>query len=106
MYREYNPRAKVSIEEGTDKVPPDRKYYVLRDDKIMKGFRSLKAAKPLYKQIIEELNLPPLPRDEGNPKPSPQSIYLDYISQQSTRSLLGIEKEIKGRKSGKFHKPK
>jgi hypothetical protein len=64
IYRQMNPRAKVSIERQTENVPKDSKYYVLKDGEVIDSFRNFKASEALYKKLINELNLPPLELEE------------------------------------------
>ena len=60
MYRCFNERAGISIEQGTDKVPDDGKYYVLKDGENVECLKSLKTAEEAYRKLVEEKNLPPL----------------------------------------------
>ena len=60
VYRCFNERAGISIEQGTDKVPDDGKYYVLKDGEIVERLKSLKTAEEAYRKLVEEKNLPPL----------------------------------------------
>lgn len=49
------PSLNVSLERGTEDVPRDGQYHVVRDGRIVKSFRSEKAALRLYRALIEEL---------------------------------------------------
>jgi len=92
----------MTIEEGTENVPPDGKYYVFKNGKIVGKFRSFKTAQPLYKQLVEEQNLPPLPID-NTPK-STQQMIMDDWALKSNKSLLSKDGDNSGKKSGRFHK--
>ena len=58
-YRQYIPDLQLSIERNTQAVPDDGKYYVLNQGRVMGGFRSLKQAQALFKQVVEEQNYAP-----------------------------------------------
>ena len=59
IYKQYIPDLQLSIERGTDAVPDDGRFYVLRAGKVLKGFGSLKKAQELYKGIIQESGYKP-----------------------------------------------
>lgn len=101
MYRQFNERAGISIEQGTGKVPDDGKYYVLQDGEIVGTFKSLKKAEGTYKKLIKEKRLPPL---ETPAKLSREQILKSAWDLRSNKSLLGDGWSPKGRKSGRFHK--
>lgn len=61
MYVVRMERAGLSIEQGTPNVPDDGKYYVIYQGEIVGKFRSLKQAEKLYREILSQLDLPPLP---------------------------------------------
>lgn len=102
MYRQYNQRANLSIENGTGAVPLDGKYYVINDGNLVRGFRGLKAAQELYQKLLQEKDLPPLKKD-GSRLSLGQMLISDW-SLRSNKSLLGISGSSRGRKSGRFHK--
>ena len=58
-YRQALERAHLSIEQGTEGVPDDGKYYVLHDGSVKGSFRSLKGAERKYREILHSLSLPP-----------------------------------------------
>jgi len=102
LYRQVHPRANISIECDTGKVPADGKYYVMKDGKIIASFRSLKAAIPCYQQLVDEMNLTPLVGQET--KMSSEQITDEYYSRISNNTLLGTSYGSKGRKTGRFNK--
>jgi len=104
LYRQIHPRAKISIECNTGSVSADGKYYVIKDGKVIASFRSLKAAQPCYKQLVEEMALPPLEKQD-NKMPSEQ-IMDEYFSRVSNNVLLDTSFGSKGRKTGRFKKTK
>jgi hypothetical protein len=55
MYRQTIPGYNVSIEEGTENVPKDGRYYVLKDNQIVGKFTNLKRAREKYLQLLEEI---------------------------------------------------
>ena len=101
MYRQVNERAKISIEQGTDKVPADNKYHVINDGCIVGSFRGLKAAQAIYQKLIAEKNLPPI---EVSRSKSSHDALKEAWSLKSNRSLLGEGGSPKGKKGGRFHK--
>ncbi len=54
MYRQYNERAGVSLEQGTPAVPPDNRYYLLRSGETVGVFPSLKRAMAAYQKLVQE----------------------------------------------------
>ena len=105
MYRQIHPRANVSIECNTGKVPADGKYYVIKDDKIIATFRGLKAATTYYQQLVDEMALPPLENKET--KTSSEQISDEYYTRISNNALLGTSfGSDKGKKTGRFRKSK
>ena len=60
-YRQYIPDLQLSIERGTDAVPKDGKFYVIREDRVLGSFRSLKQAQELFKGIVRETGYKPQP---------------------------------------------
>lgn len=102
MYRQLHPRANVSIECNTNSVPNDNKYYIIKDGKIIASFCSLKAATPYYQQLVDEMALPPLVKQET--KLSMEQIIDEYYSRVSNITLLGTSPSSKGKKTGRFKK--
>lgn len=103
MYRQENPRAKISIECNTGNVPSDGKYYVLKEGQIISRFHNLKAASNLYKQMIDEMALPPLVIEEKI-KVTHSQIMDDYYSRISNNQLFGTSFGSKDKKTGRFSK--
>lgn len=102
MYRQIHPRANVSIECNTNRVPDNGKYYVIKDRSIIASFRTLNAAQACYKQLIEEMALPPLQTEKA--KTSRQQILDDYYSRVSNNALFNTSWGSKSKKGGRFHK--
>ena len=102
MYRQFNERAGISIEQGTDKVPNDNRYYVLSDGKIVGGFRSIKRAEDTYRKLVAEKNLPPLQVEKA--VVSKKHILQHDWDLRSNKSMLGEKWSPKGKKSGRYHK--
>ena len=86
MYRQFHPRANISVECNTTRVPADGKYYVIKDEKVVAAFRNLKAAKSYYQKLVDEMALPPLV--EQNPKSSYEHMMDDYYTHTSNNTLL------------------
>jgi hypothetical protein len=55
VYRQYNERAAVSLEQGTPAVPADDRYHLLRRGEIVATFPSLKRAMTAYHKLVEEV---------------------------------------------------
>jgi hypothetical protein len=104
LYRQIHPRANISIECNTSRVPADGKYYVIKGDKVIASFRSLKAAQPCYQQLVEEMALPPLEKQDN--KMSGEQIMDEYFSRVSNNVLLDTSFGSKGKRTGRFHKTK
>jgi hypothetical protein len=104
LYRQIHPRANISIECKTSSVPADGKYYVMKDEKVIDSFRSLKAAQSCYQRLVEEAALPPLEKQDN--KMSSEQIMDEYFSRVSNNVLLGTSFGSKGSKTGQFKKTK
>jgi hypothetical protein len=101
MYRQFNERAGISIEQNTQNVPEDSRYYVLEEGKIVKHFRSLKAAQVVYQKLVDEKGLQPLMKPAKLPY---SEILCNAWALKSNESLLRISRSGKSKKSGRFHK--
>lgn len=77
-------RASLSIEQGTPNVPDDGKYYVVHQGYVAGKYKSLKQAQKLYKKILSELNLPPLP---GMSPEEQKAIQLKQSSYESVDKM-------------------
>lgn len=53
------PEAGLSIEQNTEHVPHDNKYYVLRDGAVVGGYLALKKAREKLQQLKDELGFKP-----------------------------------------------
>lgn len=51
MFRQTNPALNVSIEEGTENVPGDGRYYVVDRGVIGRNYKSLRDARRNYDQV-------------------------------------------------------
>jgi len=105
LYKQFHPRANISIESYTGNVPADGKYYILKDGQIISGFRSLKAASLAYQKMVDEMALPRLVKEKDIKVTSGQ-IMDDYYSRVSNNALLGTSFGSKGKKTGRFTKSK
>lgn len=62
------PEAGLSIEQNTEHVPHDNKYYVLRDGAVVAGYQALKKAREKLQQLKDEVGFKPAaaaPTPEG-----------------------------------------
>lgn len=55
MYRQYNEKAAISLEQGTAGVPDDGRFYLLRSGEVVEAFPSLKRAQAAYKRLVDEV---------------------------------------------------
>ena len=53
------PEAGLSIEQNTEAVPHDGKFYVLRDGKVVGGYPALKKARERLQQLKDEIGFKP-----------------------------------------------
>jgi hypothetical protein len=61
-YRQALPEIGLAIECGTDSVPPDGAFYLIRNGEAIGRFRTLKAAQEAWRETIRELGWKPTPR--------------------------------------------
>jgi hypothetical protein len=59
MFKTYYRGAPASLEQGTESVPDDGKYYLLLDGQVVNSFRSLKKAKESYQQLLADIGFEP-----------------------------------------------
>jgi len=59
MFKMYYRGAPASLEQGTESVPDDGKYYLLLDGQIVNSFRSLKKAQEVYQQLLADIGFEP-----------------------------------------------
>ena len=105
MYKQVHPRANLSIECNTSRVPSNGKYYVLKDGKVIATFRTLKAARQCYQKLVDELALPSLLEQET--KGAYEHMMDDYFTYTSNNTLLGTNFGRKwDKKTGRFTKTK
>ena len=52
MYVQGIEKANLFIKQGTNDVPNDKRFHVVKDNKIIGSFKNLKQALPLYKESI------------------------------------------------------
>lgn len=78
-YRHYIPELGLSIEKNTTSVPQDGKYYLLRDGKVVKAFRTLRKAEVAFREALAETGYTPRPVEKQAKSAAEQDIerYLD-----------------------------
>ncbi len=54
MYRQGVPGSGLSIEQSTEQVPGDGRFYVIRSGVVGRGFRSLRDATTMYERFRAE----------------------------------------------------
>jgi len=62
-YRQELPALELSLERGTEHVPDDGAWYLLRAGQQIGRFRSLSAAREAWQDIVDESGWQPPPRD-------------------------------------------
>jgi hypothetical protein len=55
VYRQYNERVEVSLEQGTPAVPADDRFHLLRRGEPVGVFPSLKRAMTAYQKLVAEI---------------------------------------------------
>lgn len=63
-YKHFIPQINLSIEKNTTVVPCDGKFYIVKEGKIVKGFRTKKAAEELFKDMVKQSGFKPEPQQE------------------------------------------
>ncbi len=76
-YRQTIPELELSIERGTNRVPEDGRFYVLRNGEVLGAFRSFKKALELYKRVVEESGYRPPPVEKQSLSQQAVARYLD-----------------------------
>ncbi|MDP2731359.1 MAG: hypothetical protein Q8O55_12920 [Dehalococcoidales bacterium] len=99
VYKQVHPRANLSIERFTERVPADGKYYLIKGDEVIESFRSLKLAQERYRSLVDKMALPPL-IDQEKKMTKEQIQDLNF----SVRKITGYEYTSKP--SGKNKHPK
>lgn len=74
-YKQYIPDLQLAIERFTPDVPPDGKYYLLRDGKVVGVYASLKKAQEKFRQIVAESGF--VPKKAERPTKSASEIDIE-----------------------------
>jgi hypothetical protein len=81
MFKTYYRGSPVSLEQGTESVPDDGKYYLLLDGQIVDSFRSLKKAKEAYRQLLADIDFEPKAKEaevDGEEIRRRERLAIDY----------------------------
>src|SRR5687767_8950704 len=54
MFRRSHADASISLEEGTESVPRDGWYYVLKNGEVVGRYKNLKKATEVYVRLLDE----------------------------------------------------
>lgn len=54
MYRQYNERLGIALEQGTPAVPDDGRYYLKRGEELVGSYPSLKRAQTAYHKLVQQ----------------------------------------------------
>ena len=78
-YKHYIPDIGLSIEKNTQIVPHDGKYHLLRNEQILKSYKTLKQAEIAFKGMVAELGYKPKPVKKQTKSAAEQNVerYLD-----------------------------
>jgi hypothetical protein len=61
-YRQGIQAIDLFIERGTERVPADRRYHLVRQGTIVASFRTLRGAQRCYRQLLEASGYVPAPQ--------------------------------------------
>ena len=86
-YRQAMERAQLSIEQNTENVPDDNRFYVIHAGEICANFSVLKLAQKKYQEIFESLKLPPLPQ----PTPEERKAAMDRATARITVDKMAMD---------------
>ena len=67
MFRQTLPQADLTIEEGTERVPDDGRYYVLYEGAVLAGYGTLRGTVNRYRREIDALGIVPERRSPRRP---------------------------------------
>lgn len=59
FYRRELPQIDLSVERGTDRVPNDGKFHILRDGEVLESFKLEKTAVARFREIAQEIGFSP-----------------------------------------------
>jgi len=59
MLKKYYRGAPASLEQGTESVPDDGKYYLLLEGRVVESFDSLKKAEEAYRRLLTDIGFEP-----------------------------------------------
>lgn len=57
MFRRYHPETTLSLQQNTENVPNDDRYYILYQGQILGSYKTLKAATEKYEEIFTGLGV-------------------------------------------------
>jgi thioredoxin-like negative regulator of GroEL len=63
VFKIYYRGAPASLEQGTESVPDDGRYYLLANGQIVDSFRTIGKAKEAYRQLLADMGFQPETRD-------------------------------------------
>lgn len=87
MYRQFNERAGVSLEQGTPDVPPDNKYYLRRGTEQVGSFPSLKRAMSAYQKLVQEILAQGAAEGAVDPAAAAHEKKVDPVKESTERFL-------------------
>lgn len=107
MFKQGIPRFHLSIEEGTENVPADRKYYVLLAGEVQYESVSKSEAMTAYNSIRDELlerhgleQEPPSPEDVLRRQRAESDLYQTRVDAFRRREKTARSKGGKGGRGG------
>jgi hypothetical protein len=88
VYRQYNERAGVSLEQGTPAVPADNRYHLLRQGQPVGVYPTLKRAMNAYQRLVKEiLGAEPDSRGGGTAAAHQEEKRVDPVKESTERFL-------------------
>jgi len=100
MFRRYHPETSLSIEQNTENVPNDDRYYILYDGEILGSYGSLKAATNKYEEVFVALGLKTKVADS---RPTKEDIRQMILEQELiTDEIFWSTRHLRAKKSGKL----
>lgn len=71
---QYVPEIKLSIERGTARCTPDNKFHVIREEKVIGSFRTLKQAQEVFQKLLVESGYRPKLQSNRQVTPGEEAI--------------------------------
>jgi len=100
MFRRFHAESNLSLEQNTENVPNDNRYYVLYEGKIKGSYKTLNAATKRYKEIFATLGLKAKDPDAHPTKNEVKRMILEQ--ELIADEIFWSTRHVKAKKSGKL----